>query len=287
MVAQHRKLDTSAASRTLPNMVRLFRIAAPAIAVFALIVPAFAHEMWIAPFKYQLPAGKNIRADLRNGENFNGNQLAYFSRTSKRIEVAGPTGRSALTPRDGDRPAFDVNVSTPGLHVLAYESTPSRITYKEAAKWEKFVEHKDLGEVAAQHGARGLPAEGFKEGYSRHAKALVASGSGAGADRELGLETEFVALINPYDAAYSGQMSLKLLYKGVLRPNAQVEVFEQSGDDNVRVFMTRTNADGIASIRTKPGHSYLLDAVVLRVPESGDARVAWETLWAALTFKHP
>ncbi|MEM6310205.1 MAG: DUF4198 domain-containing protein [Pseudomonadota bacterium] len=268
-------------------MVKLFRIAAPAIALVTFLVPAAAHEMWIAPFKYQLPAGKNIRADLRNGENFNGNQLAYFSRTSKRIEVAGPAGRADLAPRDGDRPAFDIDVNTPGLHVLAYESTPARITYKEAAKWAKFVKHKDLGEVAAQHSARGLPAQGFKEGYTRHAKALVASGSGMGADRELGLETEFVALTNPYDGAYSGQMSLKLLYKGKLRPNAQVEVFEQSDDNRVRVFMTRTNANGVASIRTKPGHSYLVDAVVLRVPESGDTRVAWETLWAALTFKHP
>lgn len=268
-------------------MLNLLRIFAPAAFCAVLTVPAFGHELWIAPFKYQFPAGQNIRADLRNGENLDGMQLAFFDRTSQRIEIAGPNGRQALTPRNGDRPAFDVKVSTPGLHVLAYESKLSRISYNEPKKWAKFVKHKDLGKVAAQHAARGLPEKGFREGYTRHAKALVAAGSGAGSDQEFGLETEFVALNNPYEAGYGGLMSVKLLYKGKSRADAQVEVFEQRSGERVRVFMTRTNASGIASIRTKPGYNYLLDAVVLRVPERGAKNIAWETLWAALTFKHP
>ena len=128
-----------AASRRLPNMLKLLRIFAPAAFCAVLTVPAFGHELWIAPFKYQFPAGQNIRADLRNGENLDGMQLAFFDRTSQRIEIAGPNGRQALTPRNGDRPAFDVKVSAPGLHVLAYESKLSRISYNEPEKWAKFV----------------------------------------------------------------------------------------------------------------------------------------------------
>lgn len=234
-----------------------------------------------------MPAGQEIRADFRNGENFKGTQLAYFSRSSNGLEVVGPGGRQSLSPRDGDRPAIQTTLAGPGLYVLAHETTLSRLTYKEWEKWQKFVAKKDLGAVAANHDARGLPRENFKEGYTRHAKALVAVGSGAGEDRRLGHQTEFIALNNPYAAGYNGAMRVQLYYDGDVRRNAQVEVFEEAPGGKVALSKLRTNSDGIATLRTKPGHRYLVNAVVLRDPRLGAKKVVWETLWASLTFKHP
>ena len=47
-----------------------------------------------------------------------------------------------------------------------------------------------------------------------------------------------------------------------------------------------TDAKGEAVIPVRPGHRYLLDAVVLREAPDGDGPV-WESLWAAMTFAVP
>ncbi len=246
-----------------------------------------AHELWISPIEYRVGEGATIVADFRNGENFVGTQLAFFDRSSTRLQVAGPGGIVDVKPRNGDRPAIEIEAGKAGLHVLAYETTPSRLTYKDWAKWMKFVDHKDLNAVAAAHTARGLPQENFKEGYTRHAKALVAVGSGNGQDAALGLETEIVALTNPYAANFDQNMRIEVLYQGQPRAQAQVEIFERAPSGAVAVTLTKTDDMGRAVINTQPGHTYLLDAVLLREPMRDDDDIAWETLWAALTFQVP
>jgi hypothetical protein len=57
----------------------------------------------------------------------------------------------------------------------------------------------------------------------------------------------------------------------------------------LKITLHRTDADGIASLPVKAG-CYLVDAVVLREPTAelaAEAEIAWETLWAALTFGVP
>ena len=261
------------------------RVLALIFSIFA--APAIAHEFWIEPTAYQVNADTNLEANIVNGEEFSGGKLPYLPQRFVNFVLFSGDRSARVGGRPGDLPALQQAPVAEGLNIAAYQANNQTVDYENWEKFQRFVDHKDFGDILSQHEARGLPLSNFTEVYSRHAKTLIGVGDSAGADRRVGLETEIVALTNPYDGAYSGQMSLKLLYKGKLRPNAQVEVFEQSDDNRVRVFMTRTNANGVASIRTKPGHSYLVDAVVLRVPESGDTRVAWETLWAALTFKHP
>ena len=155
-------------------------------------------------------------------------------------------------------------------------------------KWEKFqifADHKGFADMRARHEARGLPTEGFSETYRRFAKALVAVGDGAGADAATGMETEFVALTNPYTDA-AGAVRVRLLYQGAPRVEAQVEVFEKSGAGAVVITYLATDAKGEAVIPVRPGHRYLLDAVVLREAPDGDGPV-WESLWAAMTFAVP
>jgi len=134
--------------------------------------------------------------------------------------------------------------------------------------------------------ARGLPDNGFIEIYTRYAKALVGVGDAQGADAETGMETEFIALTNPYTDDPTKGMAVQLLYQGKPRANTQIEIFERDTENNVVVTYARTDTQGQALIPTLAGHTYLLDAVVLREPVSGSDAV-WETLWAALTFAVP
>ncbi len=244
-----------------------------------------AHELWIEPQSWQVAAGDEIIADLRNGEEFSGAALAWFDRSVARAEFAIGNEKVTYSARLGDRPALVAPAFASGLAVLVHETTPSRITYKTWEKFEKFDAHKDLGVEKAAHLAAGHPESDFTEAYTRHAKSLVAVGDGAGSDSAFGLETEFVALTNPYAAGFDGQMRVLLTYQNAPRANVQIEVFDRAPDGEVDVRLARTDGGGRATIPVTPGHVYLFDSVVLR-PGTEEGAV-YDTLWAALTFYVP
>ncbi|SFA77238.1 Uncharacterized conserved protein, contains GH25 family domain [Poseidonocella pacifica] len=254
--------------------------------LFALAGPVSAHEFWIAPEQYQVPAGGTITADLRNGEHFNGSRLPYLPRRFERFDWISAAGIAEVEGRAGDLPAVRIEGAPEGLAVLAYGSTERQITYKAWEKFAAFAAHKGFADVETWHDDRDLPRDGFVESYRRYPKALVAVGHGRGTDRATGLETEFIAEANPYVPGFTSPLPVLLLYQDAPRAQAQVEVFDKAPDGAVTITTQTTDADGRAQIPVEAGHSYMLDAVVLRVPD-GPTDAAWETLWATLTFAVP
>lgn len=233
-----------------------------------------------------MPSSGQIVARLKNGEAFEGVNLAYFERRIARFDVVVGDTIQPVEARMGDNPALDVPAPVGGLVVVVHETTSSSLTYKEWAKFQKFADHKDFANIETQHAANGFPAPPFKERYTRHAKALIAVGEGAGADRALGLKTEFIALTNPYATDFDGTMQVQVTLDGAIRADAQVEVFDRAPDDSVTITLHRTDANGIARVPVRPGHEYLFDAVsIAPITDSDDA--VWDTYWAALTFAVP
>lgn len=266
------------------------RLLLAALVVAHSAASAAGHEFWIDVQRYQIDAGDAIVADLRVGETFEGTAMSYLPQGFRRFEIVEAGTAVSVEGRMGDRPALSQAVPQSGLAVIVHETTNSFLTWQDFARFEGFVTHKDAAWAVAAHAARGLPDTGFREAYSRHAKALVAVGDGAGADREVGLETEIVALANPYVEDVSGGMPVRLLYRGAPRADAQVEIFEKAPDGAVAVSTVRTDGAGVARVPVRPGHVYMLDAVVIREPEGDLASrpdIAWESLWANLTFAVP
>ena len=252
-----------------------------------LATSATAHEFWIEPDAYQVPASGQIVARLKNGEAFEGVNLAYFERRIERFDVVVGDTITPVEARMGDYPALDVPAPVGGLVMVVHETTPSTLTYKEWAKFQKFADHKGFADIAARHQANGFPDVPFKERYTRHAKALIAGGDGAGQDRALGLKTEFVALTNPYAPDFDDVMRVQVTLDGGVRPDAQVEVFDKAPDGTVSITLHLTDAAGIADVPVAPGHAYLFDAVAIAPTVAEDTDAVWDTYWAALTFAVP
>lgn len=255
-----------------------------------LAAPLAAHEYWLEPQDFQLPADGRLVADIVNGQDFDGNKLAYIpQRFAHFITLLGD--RAVSVPgRVGDRPALQMDSLGEGLHVVAYQAKNATISYENWAKFQRFVEHKAFGDILTRHQARGLPMENFKEVYARYSKTLIGVGNSAGSDRRTGLETEIVALTNPYTDPLTNGMQLQLFYGNTVRANAQIEVFEKSPTDAVTVAFYTTNSQGIAAVAVKPGYTYMADAVVLREPSAAlatETGAVWETLWANLTWGVP
>lgn len=264
----------------------MLRVTLSALTLLCLSTAALGHEFWIEPQNYQVQKGAPFAAELRNGQKFSGTNLAFFDNRFERFDMIQGETITAVQGRMGDVPALQTTAQDTGLLVVVHQTKPSKITYKEWDKFQAFADHKDFGEMRARHESLGFPTDKFKETYTRHAKALIAVGDGKGADVATGMETEFVALSNPYTDDLTQGMAVQVLYKDAPRSAAQIEIFDRAPDKTVTITITHTDGEGRAMIPVLPGHTYLLDAVVLRqAPKGGDT--VWETLWAALTFSVP
>ena len=266
----------------------MFRPAA--IFALAMLFPAAvsAHEFWIDAKTWQVAPDTPIVADIRVGEEFKGGAYSYLPPRFRRFDIVQGDAVTAVEGRAGDRPALNMAAPAEGLAVVVHVTSDYALTYREWDKFVNFATHKDWVPLIDEHKARGLPETGFRERYSRHGKSLIAVGDGAGMDRAVGLETEIVALANPYTDDLSGGLPVRVLYQGAPRGDAQIELFDKAPDGSVEVSLHRTDADGIAVLPTKPGHTYLVDAVVLRALEpEEESDPVWESLWASLTFQVP
>ncbi|MFC6759690.1 hypothetical protein ACFQFQ_09620 [Sulfitobacter porphyrae] len=64
--------------------------------------------------------------DIKNGQEFVGNTLSFFDKSTERYAMVADGVSTPLKPRAGDRPAL--NVAAPvddGLVVVVHETTPS------------------------------------------------------------------------------------------------------------------------------------------------------------------
>lgn len=239
---------------------------------------------------YQIATGEQVISEMRVGENYKGSSYSFLPPNFRRFDYALGDVLEPVPGTIGDRPAVTMDAPGEGLLVLIHETTDLTVNYTEYESFASFVEHKDAAWVLEEHTARGLPTDTFKEAYSRYAKALIAIGDGAGEDRAFGLETEIVALENPYTDEMADGMDVQVLYQGGPRANEQIEIYEKAADESVVVSTVKTDAEGRATIPVRPGHRYMLDSVVLREPApelADELNAVWESLWANLTFGVP
>lgn len=259
--------------------------------IFGLLAaPATAHEFWIEPLAYQIEADGSLEANIVNGEEFTGPDLAYLPQRFVNFVLFAGNASARVDGRPGDVPALQQEPVAEGLNIAAYQANNATVDYAEWEKFQRFVDHKDFGDVLSLHEARGLSPNGFKEVYSRHAKTLFGVGNSEGSDRRVGLETEIVALTNPYTDDLTNGFRVQVYYRNDLRANTQVEVFEKAANGRVDISLYRTDDQGIAVFPVRPGYRYMVDAVVLREPSERLVELhgaVWETLWANLTFAVP
>ncbi|MBT8413928.1 MAG: DUF4198 domain-containing protein [Boseongicola sp.] len=268
----------------------MFRTLVLAASLTCMSIAAKAHEFWIDPAEHLVSTSDQVVAALRVGQDFVGNSQAYLPQNFVRFDYAMGGEVMPVEGRIGDRPALRMDAPGDGLMVVIHQTTGSLLTWDEFERFEAFVEHKDAMWTLEAHKARGLSEENVREVYSRFAKSLVGVGSAAGDDIVAGMETEIIALENPYTGNMSDGLDVRVLYRGAPRVDEQVEVYELTESDEMTVFTVRTDGNGVATVPVKAGARYMLDSVVLREPSAELASqygVAWESLWANLTFGVP
>ncbi len=267
-------------------MFRLFAVIVLVIAGFA--GSARAHEFWIEPLSFTPPSGEAITAQNRIGQMLKGDIDPYIKSLFHQFTLTDGDGTRDVLGRLGDRPALNMMPRREGLHIAAYQSTPSVLRYRNQAKFAKFARKEGFAWALEAHQQRGLPENKFKEAYTRFAKSLIAVGEGTGADKALGLRIELVALTNPY--LDNGPMQVQVLFEKAPLADVQIAIFRRDAENNVTRDTLRTDQEGRAIIPSKGAPLTLLSAVHMVEPEEDLATrkgVVWHSLWASLTYGAP
>lgn len=250
-----------------------------------------AHEVWMEPMDWRMQARTGFTAQLLNGQNLEGQKLSWDPRVIVRAEIWQNGLGKAMEGRFGDVPALSGTIEKDGLLTLVYQSRPNTVVYKDFATFTEFLTEKNHPEVLEAHAARQLPETSIKEAFSRFSKALIAVGTGTGADAPRGLEIEIVALDNPYTSDLESDLRFQALYRGAPLEDNRVTLFERNPAGVVTLSVEQTDAQGIVSFTVTPENTYLVDTVVIRQPSRElfiqTGGVFWESLWASLTFNVP
>lgn len=257
----------------------------PVLLSLTLAGPALSHEFWIEPLDYTVTPGTTIEAKTINGEDFTGIEYPYSPGSFQRSGVISGGQSNPVIGESGQKPAFRVPTQGDGLHILYHASPVFSLTYANYTKFERFVKGKRLDWALEKHAELKLPESDIRESYFRYVKALVAVGSGAGADRPVGMPYEIVALDNPYTA--DRDIRVAVLLQGEPAANVPVFVFERL-DGAVKKIKLNTDENGRTSVPRRAGAEYMVNAVHIGLPTEQiktATRADWVTLWAALTYR--
>ena len=244
--------------------------------------PAAAHEFWFEAPDHMVAEGGSIEMGMFVGTDLVGQQMPYFPRAFRSLEHFAPDADGAFVAgRLGAMPAVSLDMLSEGLHVLALQSRDDSLVYSDPEKFRSFLRNEGIEHIIAEHAARGLPETGFRESYSRSAKALIGVGGAEGEDRVIGLPVELVALDNPF--VTDGNIRLRFDVAGSAQASARVNLFHRSADGTVQELPLTTGADGVVTVPDLGQGFYLANAVeMVAVEESGPT--VWHSHWASITW---
>lgn len=248
--------------------------------------PLLAHEFWLAPQKFNLTQGEPLKADLKVGQNFEGETLPFVSAS---FSFSNQTESVSVTPRFASIPALSQAPPFEGLNIISYESRHSTLTYETQEKFQSFLREEGIEWVIDAHRSRNLPPAGFTEAYRRFVKSLVNAGEtdASERDRPVGLMLELVLKDHP--SVQAEEKTAQLLWKGQPFGDAQVTVFQRN-EQGVSRHVLRTDEHGRVRVDTRDGGVFLLSSVHMIEPDKLIAMMTnavWESLWTSITFEVP
>ena len=246
---------------------------------------ASAHEFWVEPSAFAVERDDRIGVRLCVGDGYEGWSQARNPARIESFAAFGPTGTQPVVGLDGADPAGALRLAAPGDYVIVYRSNHA-FTEMPAAAFDAYLRDKGLDRIIAARGSRDSNSSPVREAYSRHAKALVRVGAGAGipSDRVMQLPLELLAEADTGDAPPDGWQSFRLLHRGKPLAGSLVTATRPGTADEP--VAGRTDQDGRVRFRLRVAGRWRVAAVHMeRAPRGIDAE--YESLWASLTFELP
>ena len=195
------------------------------------------------------------------------------------------------SPDSVDTAMLSFETGDPGTYLIGV-STAARMIDMNAEEFNEYLVHDGIVDAIEQREAAGKTNDEVTERYSKYVKALVQVGDARSGEwaHELGYPVEFMPLRNPYELGVGDELRVRFLRAGepvanqLVYANYEGHQGRDAGGEHVEAVITRTNADGVATIPLSgTGRWYLRTIHMVETPSEPD--IDYESNWATLTFE--
>ena len=261
-----------------------------------IVMPLRAHEFWLTPVTAPLVAGDSARLTLRVGEYFEGELLGFSLPQTldlRQYTAGGNVDLRALLPRDTSVPALLVPLSTPGTHMVIFNSHPSTISLS-ADTFHAYLHEEGLDFIKAQREAAGIAGTPGRERFRRFVKTLirVAPKPGAVSSQAIkpdtahstltGQRLEIIPINNPMVMLPGDVLNVRLVFDGKPLKGALLKAWHRRGGQTL-IIRAKTAADGSAAFDLPYAGPWMV-SVVHMVPVLDVKDIDWDSLWSNLSF---
>jgi uncharacterized GH25 family protein len=264
---------------TFLHQPRLWALAA---LLLGLSAPAQAHDTWVMPVAFRVPAGQPISTLLSAGNGLT--PLSAPRRRSFRVlQLIDSKGRS--DPERWQRGDKSVQAhfpaAAPGVACLALSTNDNEITIEPDTVDAYLREVHAPAHVVEAWKRQRSRGEAWVERYGKDAKTYVRSGAsstGWPALAQLGHGLELVPQSDPTRLEPGDNLVLVLQFGGKPVADAALRLFSGTGDERV----LRTDAQGRAQFKLATTGAHLVATTVIQQPAAPGA--PWTSRFATLGF---
>lgn len=256
------------------------------LAAAVLAAPLPAHEFWLSPEKFSAAPGEAVGVRLQVGVDFSGETQPWTVRRVAALRhgtAAGLTDARALVPAALQLPVLAFPLATPGAHLLACDTNPSRLELS-ADKFTDYLRDEGLDAIAHLRADTHREAEPSRERYQRCLKTLLLVGEKSDATyaTRTGQRLEIVPLSDPLVAHPGARLGFAVFFDGRPLPGALVKAWHRR-DAQLHLIKSRTAADGSVRFDLSFAGPWMI-SVVHMLPLAGDPEIDWHSYWGNLTF---
>lgn len=250
---------------------------------------AGAHEFWMLPQSFRLPAGGAATLSLAVGEDFEGEPIP-FSRPLvaglRRLSHGTDRDLQDVTPASGSVSSIRVDLPSAGTHIIALDTHPSLVELP-ADKFNDYLREDGLVDAQRAREAAGTASAPGRERFRRNIKTILQAG-GQRDDtyrRRTGQMLELVPQQDPAGLSPGQPLTLQVWFDGRPLAGALVRLWHGPGAGLVKLDAV-SNSQGRVTLALNRAGAWMA-SVVHMVPAGAGCVCDWDSYWGNLTFDVP
>lgn len=265
------------------------KIAAVLLVCALLVLPAFAHDLFLKLDSFFVAVNEKVSIKILNGSFMDSEGAVSFERL-KDVSVVLPSGEISHPPETD----FTKNETIAFLN-LQPAKEGSYVAGLYTMKREIDLKAKDFNEYLAEDGIPDILAErkrlkrlnkNVRERYSKHVKAIFQVGDKLTDNYKtaLGYPVEIIPQNNPYSLKIGDTFEFLCLKDG--KPLKNQFVMSGREDDKGKLVSgesVRTNKNGMAKIKLDGAGKWYVKFI--NMTRLNDPKINYESKWATLTFE--
>lgn len=242
-----------------------------------------AHEFWLEALPFYQTIDRTTEITLNVGQQMDGQLLPNIPAWYRHFDVITLAGLKPVDGGLGRDPAGYVNIKTPGVYAIGYESTQKSVDL-EPEKFTSYLKKEGLEKIVARRIQLNESQKNGLEIYYRNVKALIKVGDKTEANfynYNFNYPLNINPLQNPYELAPGDELRVQLTFNQ--KPAANLLLHAKIKNKSTFEFSTRTDSQGYATVPLNYSGVWLLHTVeMIRSEQQG---VDWESYWGSITFE--